>query len=173
MDDQTLHHFMQDLIPLVVLTTMVICGAWVISLIIAAFKNRAQLKAQTDFHNRMMEKFSSADEFAAYMQSDAGKSFFDNLTNEPITPVNKIFGSIQKGAILTLLGLGLFILGKTYTPQEGGNIMFVVGVISLMIGAGFLISSVISYRLAKTLGIISPDKKQTSRTTDHSSATTV
>jgi hypothetical protein len=174
MDDQTLHHFMEDLLPLVVITTMVICGAWIISLMIAAFKNRAHLKAQTDFHNRMLEKFSSADEFAVYMQSDAGKSFFDNLTNEPITPINKIFGSIQKGAILTLLGIGLFVLGKTYTPQEGGNIMFVVGIISLMIGTGFLISSVISYRLAKTLGIIPLDKKQTpTTTTGQSSATTV
>ncbi len=162
MDDQLLHHFMEDLMPLVVITTMVISGAWIVSLLIAAFKNRAHLRAQTDFHNRMMEKFSSADEFAAYLQSEAGKSFFDNLVNEPATPVNKIFGSIQKGAILTLLGVGLFALGKTYTAQEGGNIMFVVGVVSLMIGIGFLVSSAISYRLAKTLGIISIDKRQVS-----------
>jgi hypothetical protein len=162
MDDQMLHHFMEDLMPIVVLTTMVIAGAWVISLLIAAFKNRAHLKAQTDFHNKMMEKFSSAEEFTAYLQSEAGHSFFDNLSNEPSTPLNKILGSIQKGAILTLLGLGLVFLGMYFTVPEGGNIMFVFGVISLMIGVGFLVSSVISYRLAKTWDLIPASGKRVS-----------
>lgn len=162
MDDQMLHHFMEDLLPIIVYTTMIIAGAWVISLLIAAFKDRAHLKAQTDFHNKMMEKFSSAEEFTVYLQSDAGRSFFDNLANEPSTPLNKILGSIQKGAILTLLGLGLVFLGINYTPQEGGNVMFVIGVISLMVGAGFLVSSAISYRLAKTWDLIPAGGKRAS-----------
>ncbi len=95
MEDQVLHHFMEDLTPIVVLTTLTVAGAWIISLIIAAFRNRAHLRAQTDFHNKMMEKFSSADEFTAYLQSDAGKSFFDNLSNEPATPLTKILGAIH------------------------------------------------------------------------------
>jgi len=98
MDDQTLHHFMEDLTPIVVLTTMTIAASRVISLIIGAFRHRAHLRARTDFHNRMMEKFSSAEEFTAYLQSDAGKSFFDNLANEPATPLNKILSSIKIGA---------------------------------------------------------------------------
>ena len=156
MDDQTLHHFMEDLLPLVVLTTMVICGAWLLSLVIAAYKNRAHLKAQTDFHNKMMEKFSSADEFTAYLQSEAGQSFFENLAGEPSTPLTKILGSIQKGTILTLLGIGLIILGNVFSVAEGSNIMFVTGTISLVIGIGFLVSSIVSYRLAKAWGLISP-----------------
>ncbi len=67
MDDQTLHHFMEDLTPIVVLTTMTIAASQVISLIIGAFRHRAHLRARTDFHNRMMEKFSSAEEFTAYL----------------------------------------------------------------------------------------------------------
>jgi hypothetical protein len=110
----------------------------------------------------MLEKFSSAEEFTAYLQSDAGKSFFDNLNNEPATPLNKILGSIQKGAILTLLGLGLFVLGNIFSARDGGNIMIVVGVISFMTGAGFLVSSVISYRLAKSWGMISAGNAQIS-----------
>ncbi len=162
MDDQMLHHFMEDLMPIVVLVTMTIAAAWVISLIVAAFRHRAHLRAQTAFHNQMMEKFGSAAEFTAYLQSDAGKSFFDNLSTEPATPLTKILGAIQKGAILALLGLGLIVLGKSYTAQEGGNVMFVGGVISFMIGAGFLASSAISYRLAQNWGIISVDKRQIS-----------
>jgi hypothetical protein len=175
MDDQMLHHFMEDLTSLIVGVSMVGAGAWILSLIIAAFRQRLRLRAQTDFHNRMMEKFSSAEEFTTYLQSDAGKSFFEDLTDEPATPLNKILSSIQKGTILTLLGLGLFILGKVFTePQldkffsqpQGGNILIILGVISFMIGTGFLISSAISYRLAKSWGMISPANTRVSNVPD-------
>ena len=162
MDDQMLHHFMEDLTSLIIGVMMIIAGAWVLSLIIAAFRQRLRLRAQSDFHNRMMEKFSSAEEFTTYLQSDAGKSFFDNLNSEPATPLNKILGSIQKGAILTLLGLGLFVLGNSFGVRDGGNVMLVIGVISFMIGAGFLVSSIISYRLAKSWGMISADNNRVS-----------
>lgn len=133
---------------------MIIAFAWVINQIIIAFRNRIHLRAQTEFHNKMMEKFSSAEEFTAYLQSEAGHSFFENLASEPVTPLTKILSSIQKGTILTLLGFGLIFLGKSFTAQEGGNIMYVIGVISFMTGAGFLVSSGISYRLAKNWDLI-------------------
>ena len=147
MNDQMLHHFMEDLMPMVVIPTMVIAFAWVISLIIAAFRHRAHLRAQTDFHNKMMEKFSSADEFTAYLQSEAGRSFFDNLSNEPATPLSKILGSIKKGAILVLLGLGLFSMSNIFGTLDSRNIMLIIGTVSMTVGLGFLVSSAVSYRL--------------------------
>jgi len=179
MDDQTLHHFMEDLLPIIVNPIIIAAFVWIISLIIRAFMDRARLRAQTEFHNRMMEKFNSLDEFTAYLQSDAARGFFENLPAEPAAPLGKILGSIQKGTILTLLGIGLFVLGKVFAePQlgkyfsepQGGNVLIIFGTISFMIGVGFLISSAISYRLAKTWGIISIDQKQIS---NHPSANTV
>jgi hypothetical protein len=52
-----------------------------------------------------------------------------------------------------LLGLGLVLLGNLYTAAGGANVMFVIGVISLTTGVGFLVSSAISYRLAKEWGL--------------------
>lgn len=154
MEDQTLHHFMQDLLPLVVLTTMVIAGAWVLGLIVAAFRNRARLRAQTELHNKMMDKFNSADEFKIYWESEAGRSFFDNLANEPSAPLTKILGSIQKGAILTLLGLGFFIISNVFGTPDSWGILIIIATISIMTGLGFLVSSFISYRLAKSWDLI-------------------
>jgi len=147
---------MGNLLPMVIVVTGMLATAWVFGAIISAFKQRSRLRAQTEFHNRMLDKFSSADEFTAYLKSDAGKSFFDNLGSDSTTPFSKILGSIQKGAILTLLGLGLIILGNIFTPQDGGGVMFDFGVVSFMVGAGFLASSYITYRLAKTWGMIAP-----------------
>lgn len=158
MDPRIVHEFMGDLVPISIVVTGIVATAWVFGAIVSAFKQRARLRAQTEFHNRMLDKFSSADEFTAYLKSDAGRSFFDNLGSDAATPLSRILGSIQKGAILTLLGLGLIILGNIFTAQDGGGLMFVSGVVSFMIGAGFLVSSYISYRLAKTWGMIAPLK---------------
>jgi len=162
MDDQTLHHFMQDLLPIVVMPIMTVAFAWVISQIIGAFRHRAHLRAQTEFHNRMMEKFSSAEEFTVFLKSEAGRSFFDNLTNETATPLGKILSSIKTGTILTLLGAGFFILGMTSKTEDAANILLIICTVTFTLGIGFLLSSAISYRLAKTWGLISADKRQTS-----------
>lgn len=155
MNDETIHHIISDTVPMVVIVTMTIGAAWVLSLIIQSFRQRALLRAQTEFHNKMLEKFGTAEEFTAYLQSDAGKSFFDNLLKEPSTPLSKILGSIQKGAILTLLGLGFFIINNIFDTLDSRNIMLVIATVSMTIGIGFLVSSLISYRLAKSWGLIS------------------
>jgi NADH:ubiquinone oxidoreductase subunit K len=154
MEDQTLHHFMQDLLPIVVMPIMVIAGAWVLGLIVAAFRNRARLRAQTEIHTKILDKFSSVEEFTAYLESEAGRSFFENSTNEPAAPLAKILGSIQKGVILTLLGLGFFIVSNVFGTQDSWSIFIIIATISIMIGLGFLISSFISYRLAKSWDLI-------------------
>ncbi len=154
MDPRIVNNVMGSLVPISIVVTAIVATAWVFGIIVSAFKQRARLRAQTEFHNRMLDKFSSSEEFTAYLQSDAGRSFFDNLGSEISTPLNKILASIQKGAIFTLLGLGLIILGNIFSAPEGGGLMLVFGVVSFMIGAGFLVSSYISYRLAKTWGMM-------------------
>lgn len=154
MDDQTLHHFMQDLFPIVVTPIMLVLMAWILGGIIGAFKHRAQLKAQTDLYNKMLEKFGTAREFMDYIQSDAGKVFFERLAVEPATPLTGIINSIKIGVILTLLGLGIFLTSGVIGTTDSQNIMFIVSIIVAAVGIGFLVSSAISYRLSKTWGLI-------------------
>lgn len=159
MNDGQLHHLMEDLMPMVVLPAMFIATAWVIGKIIGAFKHRAQLKAQTEFHNKLLEKFGTAEEFTAYLQSDAGVNFFDQMSVEPISPLTKILNSVRAGVVLTLLGLGVGIFTPQFPGPDVSNIIFLFGVICTAIGIGFLISSAISYRLVKVWGLINPGKK--------------
>jgi len=162
MDDQTLHHFMEDLLPMVVLPVMIIAAAWIISLIIAAFRHRATLRAQAEFHNRMLEKFSSAAEFTEYLKSEAGRNFFENLGSEPATPLTRILSSVQRGIILTLLGLGFFLTRFVIGTMDSYSVMIIIATVLMLVGIGFLISSAISYWLAKSWGLIQADKKQNS-----------
>lgn len=154
MDDQTLHHFMQDFAAMVIGLATIVAVAYVIGIVINAFRHRALLRTQGEFHNRLLEKFGSASEFTAYLQSEAGQRFFENLTVERTAPTTKILGSIQKGAIMLLFGLGLVIVGRIFSSPQVGEIFFVFGIIGLMLGLGFLISAAIAYRLTKSWGLL-------------------
>ena len=68
-------------------------------------------------------------------------------------PIERILSSIQKGVTLTLFGLGFLFLGWKY--RFDGDVFNVIGVIGLSLGIGFLVSAGISYRLSKSLGLIS------------------
>jgi hypothetical protein len=162
MDDQMLNHFMQNLSPMVIGIVLIIASAWVIGVVVTAFKDKSNLKTRADLYNRLMDKFGSASEFVDYLQSETGRQFFEELPVNNPSPIQKILKSIQIGIILTLLGIGLLVLGNIFGESLGGDLYIVLtvsGTIALMIGVGFLISTGISYYLSKSLGLLSPNEK--------------
>lgn len=156
MDDQMLHHFMEDLMPMIVMPVMTVALAWVIGKIIGAFRQRARLRAQAELYNRILEKFGSAEEFTAYLQSTDGRSFFENQAIEPAAPLGKVLNSVKIGTILLIVGGGFFVLSLIAKTEDAIFALDVVCVVAVTLGIGFLVSSFISYRLAKSWGIIQP-----------------
>ncbi len=152
MGHSQLEGIMPFLVPILISISFIVLVGWVISICVSALRHRANVRTQTELHNRLLEKFDSAGEFAAYLQTEAGQRFFDSLVSERVTPMSKILGSIQNGTILTVLGAGLLVLGMIYRAVDEG-VFTIFGVIALALGAGFLISAGISYRLSKTWGL--------------------
>jgi hypothetical protein len=61
-------------------------------------------------HKAVIDKFSSAEGFAAFLQSPAGQKFVTDLSGSE-SPARAVIGAIQKGIILILLGGGLWWVG--------------------------------------------------------------
>ena len=156
MDDQMLHHFMQDLLPIVVLPVMVIAAAWLISLIIATFRHRATLRARAELYNRILDKFGSADEFTAYLQTEDGRGFFESQAVETSAPLTRILNSVKIGTILFIVSGGFFVLSLIAKTEDSIFALNVLCIVILTLGIGFLASSLLSYKLAKRWGIIKP-----------------
>ena len=57
MDDQTLHHFMQDLFPIVIGVAFTFAAAWVITVVVKAFKEKSILRTRAELYNRLLDKF--------------------------------------------------------------------------------------------------------------------
>src|SRR5712672_2911680 len=103
-------------------------------------------KQKSDMQKALLEKFSSAHDFAEFMQSPAGQKYVMSFTDAVTSPRNSILNSIKTGFVLMFLGMG-FLAGA-----NGGWIAFRIGWVSFLVGIGFLISSGVSYFLAKKAG---------------------
>jgi hypothetical protein len=119
-------------------------------------------KLQSDVHGRLIEKFSSTQEIASYMGTEAGRRFLEaapipvGFESEQRMPnaVSRVLWPLQIGVVLVLLGVGLLFL-RNVGPDM--NIpMLVTGTVVLMPGIGFILSAGITWVLAGRLGLI-PD----------------
>jgi hypothetical protein len=109
-----------------------------------------QARQRTFVHKAVIDKFSSADDFAAFLQSPAGQKFITDLSGSE-SPARAVMGAIQKGIILVLLGAGVWWIGVTVESEAE---VVSIGILLLCAGAGILISAGISWRLSKSWGLL-------------------
>ncbi len=150
---------MEDLSPIVIGVALIIAAAWVIIVVVKAFKEKAILRTKAELYNHLLDKFNSGNEFVSYLESESGRQFIEEITIQTAAPTSKILGSIQKGVIMTLIGCGLIVLANLFFGGDLFNVIAVGGTIALMLGIGFLISTAISYYLSKSWGLFGRDAK--------------
>jgi len=114
--------------------------------LVASFLRRKQ---QDAMQKHLLEKFSSAQDFAAFVQSPAGQKYVMNLSNAVTSPRNSILSSVQIGIVTLSLGPGLVVAGQRYQFW----ILETLGMDSLCLGLGFLVSAAASYFLVKKIGL--------------------
>ncbi|MGA9670581.1 MAG: hypothetical protein WBQ94_15325 [Terracidiphilus sp.] len=117
-------------------------------------------KLQSEVHSRLIDKFSTNQELALYMATDAGKRFLEaapiSAGIEPEQPVPnavaRVLTPLQIGIVLVLLGIGLFLLRHVSHDAEAPMLIF--GTVVLMPGLGFIISAAVTWVLAARLGLM-------------------
>lgn len=122
--------------------------------LIVSARGRERSRAQFDLQRRMLEKFGSAAEFVAFLESGSGRKFLEAISSEAQTQATRIFSSIQKGAISTLVGVVGF--GIVATNFDDLMPLAVPSGIALAIGLGYLISAFATYKLSKQWGLLPP-----------------
>jgi len=162
-----IHEIFSYLVPLIIGVTIVICLTIVIISFLKSLKQKANLQTKTDIYSRIIDKFGAAPEFIAFLQSEDGRYFIEEDIARSASPLSKILLSIQIGVILILFGAGLLALGNIWDTTLGGDlfiILTITGTIAAMVGAGFIISSVISYKLSKRWGLLTEKEKSPKNT---------
>jgi hypothetical protein len=152
-----LGEFMNDLAPLAAFTCALLAILWVIRTLLENRRWNRSFKMHEEVHTKLIEKFASGQDFNAYMQSEGGKRLVewtppskDASSRALPNPIGRIFWSLQAGLVLLLMGVGLLRLHSQIVASE----LLVFGTLGITVGAGFILSALISYGLSRHLGLI-------------------
>ena len=123
-------------------------------------------KLQSEVHGKLIDKFTSNQELAAYMETEAGRKFLEaapipiGIEQDRRMPsaVARILTPLQAGIVMVLLGIGL--LSLRHAGPDMDTPMLVFGTVVLMPGIGFIISAGVSWLLAAKLGLMPADTRR-------------
>ncbi|HEV2135841.1 MAG TPA: hypothetical protein VGR47_16505 [Terracidiphilus sp.] len=159
-DRQDMGDILGPIAALLAFACFLVALFWVIRLFVESRRWNRSFKLQSEVHSRLIDKFSSSQELAAYMQTEAGRRF---LEATPISTeaamgqrmpnaVARVLTPVQVGVVMVLLGIGLLLLRNA--GPETGVPMLVLGTVILMPGIGFILSAGIAWVLAGRLGLM-------------------
>ena len=146
-------------IAFVIVTAVLI---WIIKTLVDQRRWNRLSRVQTEVHGKLLERFTSNDELLAYMQTPAGKRFFESA---PIAleagprpmqaPISRIFWSLQAGLVLMAMGIG-FDLVSLRVKGEASEALYGLGMIGLLTGVALVISAGVFYLLSRRFGLWQP-----------------
>jgi hypothetical protein len=159
-NQSVLPQVIDNLVPLVCLPLLFFAFVWVIRILVESRRWSKTFKMQSDVHARLIEKFSSSQELAAYMETEAGKRFLEaappqiGFTGGRHMPnaVARVLTPLQVGIVMVLLGLGFIML--RHAQAEMNVPMLVMGTVLLMPGIGFILSAGAAWIVARRLGLM-------------------
>ena len=137
-----------EIAMIIVLPAMFVFWAWVVWVIL----EWRRVRHKSQLQKMIVDKFSTAQELNDFLQSKEGNKFLNFLRLNGRAPREKILSSLSKGVILSFLGIAIIVIGGLFA----GKMMYFIafGIVIIALGAGFLVSTKISYKLSKKWGII-------------------
>jgi hypothetical protein len=138
---------------------------WVIRYVVEHRRWLRATRIQSEAHNKLLERFTSSAEMAAYMESPAGAQFLQAAPlsiesgnrRAPGAPFSRILWSAQAGVVLISAGVGFLIIQRRMV-EEVAQMMGAWGTLAIAIGVGFVISGAASYVISNRLGLLGEPK---------------
>lgn len=119
-------------------------------------------KVQVEVHQKLFDRLSGNDDLITYIQTPAGQRFLEASpsVSEPrqgsravSAPINRILWSVQIGVVLIPLGIGLQWVARQVIDEVAQLLSF-VGVLTVTVGIGFVVSAGVAYYISKRLGLL-------------------
>jgi hypothetical protein len=147
--------------PLIVFLSFIYMVGAVITAVLESRRRTQAIRSHADLLNRVLDKFGSSRDFIEVSESPGGRRLLEALGSEPNGVGEKILSAVQRGIVLSVLGVGLLLLSLAIYATAVEEFIRIVGTVCLALGIGYLASSGLSYRLARSMGLLSPSGKVT------------
>lgn len=141
------------------------CLVWIIRYVVEHRRWLRATRIQSEAHNKLLERFSSSAELAAYMESPAGAQFLQaaplslesSSRRAPGAPISRILWSAQAGVVLIAAGIGFLVIQRQMI-EEVAQMLGAWGTFSIAVGVGFVISAAASYVISSRMGLLGEPK---------------
>ena len=170
-EETAMQRVAHDVMPLLAIACFLTAIIWLTHTFLQNRRWSRTFKLQSEVHGKLIDKFSSNQELAAYMETEAGKRFLEaapipiEIERQERMPnaVARVLTPLQVGIVLTLLGIGFLLL--RHAAVETRVPMLILGVLVLMPGLGFILSAGVTWVLASRLGLMpaNPERPVDSR----------
>src|ERR1700687_3051271 len=112
--------------------------------------NAIKRAQQAAARKAMLDKFASAQDLGAFLETKGGQRFMADLSSGG-GPLQSVLGSIHKGVIAIFLGAGFFPLSGAFSQPAAVS---GIGIVLVCVGCGFLLSAIVTYLLSKWWGLL-------------------
>ncbi len=140
---------------------------WLIRTLVDYRRWNRLAKVQTDFHTKLLDRFTANNDLLTYIQSPAGSKF---LQSTPImldaaprsvgAPLGRILWSVQGGVVLMAGGFGLEVVSGRFA-DDASQPLHALGVLGIALGLGFVASAIISFVISHRLGLLEAARTET------------
>lgn len=154
-----------DLAPILAMAGILIGIVWIVRISLESQRWNRTFKQQSEVHSKLIDRFNSGQDLAAYMQTEAGKKFLEispaasgsDLGMRMPNVVARVLTPLTIGIVLMLSGIGLLLL-RNIEPDINTPMVF-LGMLALMPGLGLILSAGATWIVAKRLGLL-PEKQE-------------
>lgn len=129
--------------------------AFIVWTLASGWQRHQQIKRMAEFNGRLVERLGSVKDVAEFLQTDGGAKMLNSLTIERASTSvrERVLRGAAFGVVCIAVSIGFLILGRIFTWEDHEGFT-IIGVIALSLGLGFVVSSAVSYFLAKGLRIL-------------------
>lgn len=156
--------------------TFVSILCWIIKMVADHRRWLRLSKVQSDVHSKLLDRFTSNQDLLAYIQTPAGRNFLESApisvdigSGRVSAPASRIIFSVQAGIVLALAGLGMNAVSVNMPTPEFAQPLFLIGILAIAIGLGFVLSAAAAYFLSRKLGLLD---RATQTSTAHTAGVT-
>ena len=109
---------------------------------------QAKWARRAEMQKQFIDRFGSAAELSAFLNTEHGRSIFEDSLSERKDQRLKILSGMRTGVVFLCLGIGFVLL-----LDDDPTTIF-PATIFLPLAVGFLLAALISYRVAKNLDVV-------------------
>jgi hypothetical protein len=118
--------------------------------IFSSVRRYKMARVQADVQTVLLARFDSAQNMAAYVETDAGKRFLSSVAFEREAPLAPMLDCIRWGIVIMFLGAALCLLRGIHAVDAD---VIVPGILALALGVGFEVAAFVSWYFYRSLGL--------------------